>query len=249
MPKCFRCDICQDCGLLAEVLEDGDNMQKRLCETSPVIGGVEHIIHLHGSLQKKFGATFTLAVSSPAEAVKALALQVDGFVGAMSKGAYRLVKGHKDKGIHYGIEALHLPFGHKQQHFHIVPIIKGAKSGGVGKVLLGAVILGTGVIGASMATGGLVAGLEATVFGGASGITWGGVALFGGAMMLSGISMVLQPAVKPNYQNNESPDQRASFFLGGQVNQCEQGATIPVMYGRVRVGSIVASAGLTVEKL
>ncbi|MDL2280041.1 hypothetical protein LJC15_05215, partial [Desulfovibrio sp. OttesenSCG-928-G11] len=65
-----------------------------------------------------------------------------------------------------------------------------------------------------------------------------------------GIGMMLQPSVKnPNYSASENPDQRASFFLGGQVNQSSQGGPVVLAYGRCRIGSTVVSAGLSAERI
>ena len=45
----------------------------------------------------------------------------------------------------------------------------------------------------------------------------------------------------------EAPDDQASFLFNNQVNSTEQGAAIPLVYGRVRTGSVTVSSGVAVE--
>lgn len=221
-------------------------------------------VHLHGRLSE-FGETHRLCVSSPLDAYRALAAQLQGFAEAFREGAYRLIRGENlDSGVEYSEAALSFPVGPDGAHFHFVPVVAGAKSGG-GKVILGAVIAAAAVAGATF-TGGsslyttasgvkilgstagtlgsLGAGMGATAV---LGVTWGGVALFGGMLMVAGIAQMMQPGVKTDY--NESAEQKASFFLGGQVNQAVQGGPVVLAYGRCRVGSTVISAGLASERM
>lgn len=163
----------------------------------------------------------------------------------------------------------------KESTIHLIPIVQGRKSGGgFGKAIIGAVIMvaavvlsvptggtslmagaaATGAAAAATATGTVAAtaatGLAATAFTvlGAN-ITYGSIAVFGAALMFSGVSTLMGYNQKSNYSNRESPDQRASFFFNGPVNVSEQGSCIPLVYGRCRTGSVVASAGLTIEQI
>ena len=221
-----------------------------------------HTVHLHGRLAE-FGKSFSLAVNSPREAIRALSLQIQGFGEAIQSGMFRLVRGKDpDAGMHYEV-----PFNAEQQaydvsmllfslgpdgdDFHIVPVISGAGGNGAGKAIIGAVIMVAAVV-ASPLTGGssFAAAMSSYAVGSAAtfGITYGGIFAFGAAVMLSGIGQMLQPSVKANYGNNENADQRASFFLGGQVNQNNQGGPVILGYGRCRVGTTVISAGLSAER-
>lgn len=213
-----------------------------------------HTIHLHGHLAG-FGDSYRLAVNTPLEAIRALSFQVKGFAEAMQTGMFRLVRGKDiDTGMNYevpydsekneyDISMLRFSLG-SGGDFHIVPVVAGA--GDVGKAIVGAVIMVAAVVAAPF-TGGvsLSAGLSAFAFG-----TGGATAFaFGAALVLSGVGMMLQPSVKTNYANSENPDQRASFFLGGQVNQNSQGGPVVLAYGRCRIGTTVISAGLSAERI
>ncbi len=227
-----------------------------------------HTIRLHGRLAE-FGEAHSLAVNSPREAVRALAMQLPGFGEAMREGLFRLVRGkNPDTGLHYetpydaennsyDVSMLDFSLGAPGGELHIVPVIAGAGGGG-GKAILGAVIMVAAVVGATMVPGfqlaaGLVgptisfgAAMSSTAF---LGISYSSLAMFGGALMLAGIGALLQPSIKSNYGSRESPDQRASFFLGGQVNQASQGGPVILAYGRCRIGSTVVSAGLSAERI
>ena len=48
---------------------------------------IKHHIHLHGKLAE-FGESFELAVTTPFEAVRALATQLNGFADTLANGEY-----------------------------------------------------------------------------------------------------------------------------------------------------------------
>ncbi|MFO1083114.1 MAG: hypothetical protein U1E21_00990 [Reyranellaceae bacterium] len=97
------------------------------------------------------------------------------------------------------------------------------------------------------ATGFLTSGgLGATAFSlplGLGAITYGNIAGIGAIMALSGISQLISPTpqVSPAY-SQERPEARTSFIYSGPVNTAEQGGPIPIVYGRMRVGSTLASS-------
>ena len=67
-------------------------------------------------------------------------------------------------------------------------------------------------------------------------------------MAITGISQLLTPSLKlSNFSQFERPDQRPSFIFAGPVNVAHQGAVVPLVYGRMRVGSVVVSSGLAPE--
>ena len=55
--------------------------------------------------------------------------------------------------------------------------------------------------------------------------------------------------VTPDYATRAEADERPSFLYDGATNTSVQGLPVPVIYGRVRAGSIVVSAGLSSEKI
>lgn len=198
---------------------------------------VKHRIHLHGHLAK-FGKKFELAVDSPAQAVRALG-QLDGFCEALSQGYYRVsVNPGRPQGYDHDEETLGFSLGSKPVDLHFIPAPAGAKRGGLGKIIFGAII----TVASFGLAGWSFAGLSGTLFGS---VTYGTVASIGAAMMLSGLAQILTPMPKLNGGTGQNDD--SSFTLGGQINQVEQGGPVPLIYGKIRVGSIVGSAGLEVE--
>jgi predicted phage tail protein len=49
---------------------------------------------------------------------------------------------------------------------------------------------------------------------------------------------------QPKSQNFEPVDRKPSFLFYGAVNASTQGTAVPLVYGRMRVGSVVISAGV-----
>lgn len=201
-------------------------------------------IHLHGRLKARFtGGPFSLSVSSVQEIIRALAANFPGFRQEIAKGAYRIVVGSKRNGQEIGEDLL--TFGLATgKAVHIIPTVTGRKRSGLGKTILGVALIAV----AAVATGGFAAGAGAGLFG--TGLSWGTVGLMGAALTFGGIAQLLTPAPKtPNMGEYERPEDRPSFLLGGQVNTTLQGNPIPIVGGRMLVGSLVISAGIYTEKM
>lgn len=195
-------------------------------------------VHLHGSLGARFGGPFSLEIRDPAEAIRALSCQIDGFKDVILEGQWQVVRGDLDAGMSDSEDTLEMALGGKRE-VHIMPALAGAKSGG------GKAILGVAMIGAAFATGGL--SLAGTA---AFGISSSTLAIAGGALALTGVSTMLSPqAATPGYESKTAPDQRPSFLFDGPVNNSAQGLAVPVIYGEINTGSVVISAGMSVEQL
>lgn len=194
-------------------------------------------IHLHGSLGARFGGPFSLVVRDPAEAVRALSCQLAGFRDALAVGDWHVVRGDLDAGEPVeDDDALHMALGHASE-IHILPAGTGAGQGGVGKALAGVAL-----IGAAFFTGGLALG-ALTISSGTLGAIGAGLAVAGVSQMLATTSNT------DTYDEREKPDERPSFMFDGPVNTSTQGLPVPVVYGHLRVGSVVVSAGMTAEEL
>lgn len=77
---------------------------------------------LYGALRRRFGREFRLAVSSPAEAVRALCVQVPGFEAFLRNEPYRYA-------VFYGrrnLSADELAFTGEQHDIRIVPRVSGS---------------------------------------------------------------------------------------------------------------------------
>lgn len=225
-------------------------------------------IHLHGRLRRDFGPSFRLAVETPAEAFRALVHQLPGFRQSIAQGEYRIVRGDRKQGMALEGPELGLRFG-QALDLHVIPLPRGAKNQGTGKVIIGALILvaaiftygaAAGWFGTAYASGlgstlgafsvaGEAGVMASTVMGVAS-TGWGAqiaisAGLMGASMMLQGISMLLSPQPKP--AKALETDRKDSFVFTGAVNSSGQGQVVPLIYGRVRVGSIVGAATLKTE--
>lgn len=220
-------------------------------------------VHLHGRLRREFGPSFRLAVETPAEAFRALVHQLPGFRQSIGQGEYRIVRGDRKRGLALDGPELGLRFG-QTLDLHVIPLPKGAKNGGTGKVVIGALLLVAAVF-TYGATAGWFVGYEAAVAGagmfaeaapaamGMSSIVGAGWAsqlavsagLMGASMMLQGISMLLAPQPKP--AKALETDRKDSYVFTGAVNSQGQGQPVPLIYGKVRVGSIVGAATLKTE--
>lgn len=201
-------------------------------------------IHLHGALGRQFGRLADYQVRDAAEAIRALAANHPDFDKVFREGSYRLVRGPRSRGgIDLTLDTLTLGLGCAD--LHIIPVPAGAKNGGAGKAIMGALVMAVALV-ASIPTGGtsLALGAQFTVGGVGLGVSYGSVALFGAAMMLSGISQMLSPTPKANL-----PDNTQSYLFSGPANVSEQGGSVPLVYGRCWVGSTVISSGMDTEQI
>lgn len=197
--------------------------------------GVKTIV-LHGWLGKKYGAKYTMDISSPAEAIRALCSQVKGFHQelAKDKDGFR-IRANNDP---YTKETLSYPFG-SREILHIVPAICGSKDG-IGQLLLGVVLLGAAFI--SMGTS--FAGIELL-----GGVTVGqALTTIGASMFLGGLSQLLFAPPKAS-KPSERPENKPSYSFNGPVNTIQQGNGVPICYGELIVGSQVVSAGFYAENI
>jgi len=190
-------------------------------------------IILHGALRERFGESFKLDVETPAIALRALVFQLKGFAEMLREGTWVLVRGDLDHGLDIDETEIHLSFGHCRE-FHVIPYVAGSggRGGNIIKAITGYVLMAAGVV---------IGALTGNVMLGA------GIFAFGLQMTINGVSGLLTHQPKANYQNRGAPDQRQSFLFNGAINSNQQGIPVPIVYGRMRVGSVVISAGLTTE--
>lgn len=181
-------------------------------------------IRLSGKLGAKFGRVHRMAVASTAEAVRALSMMIPGFE--------RELMSSRDRGIVYAcflgkknIGQSELTITGGTEDIRISPRIAGAKAGGVLQTIVGAVLVVVGYI-----------------F-----YEYGGQVLvqMGAAMMIGGVMQMLVPQQTSNAAADV--DNGASYNFNGPVNTTAQGNPVPVLYGRMRVGSAVISAGILAQ--
>lgn len=181
-------------------------------------------IKLYGHLGRRFGKVHRLDVLDARDAVRALSALHRGFQQALAEngGAYRIVL---DNAPLHDREELGLP----AREIKIIPVVAGAGHG------LGEVILGAALIVAAF----YIPGAAAAEFGASAGVgsALGGMALsMGMTMVMTGIAQALSKPPQATYSN--------SYNFNGPVNNTQQGSPVPVLYGRLIVGSMIASASL-----
>lgn len=190
-------------------------------------------IKLYGELAKFLGQkTFEAEVNNAAQAIRFLVVNFPKLEKHMADRYYKVAIDDwelEEKELHY-------PNG--QEDIKIIPVVGGEGGRGLGKVLLGAALIG----GAFLFTPLSFATFSTTTvgFGSAAGIAKG-VALIGGSLILQGVSDMLTPV--PTVSEQEQ-DPRLSFNFSGIQNTSRAGVAVPVIYGEVLTGSVVISAGI-----
>ncbi|MFC0179025.1 tail assembly protein [Thorsellia kenyensis] len=192
-------------------------------------------IRLDGIIGKQFGKVFELEITSPAEAVRALSTQIQGFdkflLDSKKMGlTFAVFKAKRN----IGIDEMHDNVG--QNEIRIVPVVIGSKSGGLFQTILGVALLGISAVmsfGASLGVAGMfAAGTWAGTFG-----------LMGAAMLLGGVVQMLSPQPK-GLGVSESPENKPDYAFGGAVNTTAQGNPVAVYYGHREIGGAIISAGI-----
>ena len=209
---------------------------------------------LRGELGKQFGRIHKFDLTTPAEAIRALCANFEGFQQALVTAG--------ERGVGYIVqvgknainpeEELHNPTS-KFEEISITPVLAGA-GGGVGQVIAGVALVALAIINpfgaAAIGTLGLTAPIAVSA----------AVGFVGASLILSGTAQLLspQPADLPGLTgamgargnsfdpaNNDPADNRSSYIYNGAVNLTAQGNPVPICYGRMRVGSVVVSAGVS----
>ena len=190
-------------------------------------------IRLYGLLGARFGRKFRLAVSSPAEAIRALCVLLPGF-------QQYLATAH-DKGVEFAVfigrqnlakEQLQDPPG--TDDIRIAPVLVGSKRGGVLQTIVGVILIVVGTYTSIFSAG----GTSPLV-----GIGW--------SMVVGGVMQMLSPQLR-GLGSQDSVENRPSYSMNGTVNTQAQGNPVPVAYGGhdqkgMLVGSAVISGGIMAE--
>lgn len=190
---------------------------------------------LHGFLADKYGDSFELAVHSVGAAVRLLGANFPEFM--------RDIAGN-DNGFHVKVDGVGLGEGrelvenHLCPEIHIVPVIAGAGgNNGFTQILTAAVIIVAayylGPAGASLFSGSTTSAMYAA----------------GASMAISGvIGMLFSTGKQDDLANSVVTEDGTNYAFSGPVNTTSQGNPIPILYGKLRVGSQVISASITTVK-
>lgn len=181
-------------------------------------------VKLYGPMRRRFGRQYELNVSSPAEAIRALCVQVPGFKKYLAES--------KANGLAFAVfigkrnikeDGLNDPVGNDE--IRIAPIIEGSKRGGVLNIILGVVLI---VVGAYTGNAQLI--------------------YSGAVMAIGGVVQMLSPQPK-GIGAKDDPNNQPSYSMNGTINTQAQGNPVPLAYGRIKVGSAIISGGIYAEDL
>lgn len=189
-------------------------------------------IYLYGKLGKDFTEHTRLDVHSPVEAVLALTANFEErFTRAIREGVYRITVGPENKQKELGPEQVTFNVEEGGQ-IHIYPVVEGA-SGPTGRLIAGTLLLASSFIPQVAAF--TVAGRSVL------GVLQG----FGVALTVGGISELLAPSPAVGLDVREV-EENPSFIYNGPLNLQAEGHPVPLVYGRMRVGSYVVNGYSTV---
>lgn len=187
-------------------------------------------ILLYGQL-RQFGRSFRMAVRTPAEAVKALCVQIPGFE--------RFLSNAKSRGIEFAVFRGAANLAEKELGFvgegdiRIAPVITGSKRAGALQTIIGAVLI---VVGAVITGGTFGAGAP---FGSA-------LIMMGGSMVLGGVIQMLSPQAG-GLKTSAAPENTPGYAFGSAKNTTASGNPVPLCYGKRRVGGAIISAAIYAE--
>lgn len=160
-------------------------------------------IYLHGYLAEFHDGPITMVGDTVAELIEGVTRQVKGFQPDPVRGRHRIkVAGFDTE------ESLHTHLGPEIEEIHITPQMSGGKKGGLLQILLGAVLIGVGML---IGAGTMIGSMMMKV---------------GALALLGGLSALLAP--QPEADKSE---QNRSAYLGAPKNTVKIGTRIPILYG------------------
>ncbi len=207
-------------------------------------------IRLLGEAGRRYGRKFQLAVKTPAEAVRALCLQIPGL------RQYLLESG--EKGVDWRVVTDHAEGLDEDQmlwplskRMVLAPLPAGR--GGVGKIVAGVALVAFAIVTAGAGLFGLGLG-----FGASTAI---GIGAIGASLIFGGVADLLTPTPKmPNVKGGglgggssstsgrDRDEQLSSFAFDKSNANTVQGDVVPVLYGERIIGALpVLSFGLELQ--
>ena len=199
-------------------------------------------VKLYGELAKFVGhKEFEVQVDTVGKAVSFLIHNFPGIESYMSPKYYQVKVGN------YAIDRNEIGYPVGKEDIHFIPMISGAGRG-VGKLLLGAVLIGIAIAapGAGFAFGSKGVGFIAT--GAAPNALMAAIGNIGIGLTLMGVSEMLFPLPEPQKFNSEE-DPQLSFNFSGVQNTSRAGTPVPIVYGEIITGSVVISAAIDTNQV
>lgn len=177
-------------------------------------------ILLYGKL-RQFGRSFRLSVRSPAEAIKALCVQIPGLE--------RFISNAKSRGIEFAVFRGSKNIGAKELDYagaeviRIAPIITGSKRAGLLQTIVGVILIAVSFI----------PGFQA-------------LAAPGIALAAGGVIQMLSPQAS-GLKTSAAPENTPGYAFGSAKNTTASGNPVPLCYGKRRVGGAIISAAIYAE--
>ncbi|MBM6442414.1 tail assembly protein [Pseudomonas sp. MIL9] len=184
-------------------------------------------ILLSGSLAQAFGREHVrhLETGTTIEAFSALRHTIPGFEDFIRDSAR--------KGLRYAIFRNRENVGEREftlsgtTEIRIVPVLSGSKNGGLFQTIVGVALI----------VASFIPGFQALL-------------PVGIAMTLGGVVQMLSPVPKsPSQQEQASTENKPSYLFNGAFNSTQQGLPVPVIYGKMLVGSSVIAVGTWAEAI
>jgi|TARA_R100000084_G_scaffold109227_1_gene74883 predicted phage tail protein len=209
-------------------------------------------IRLLGEAGRRFGRRFQLAVRTPAEAMRALCVQIPAL------RHYLLESG--DKGVNWRVVTEHADGLAEDQllwpmskRMVLAPLPAGR--GGAGKIVAGVALVAAAIVFAPVGGGflGLGMGVGGGVgFGMIGPVASGIIGSIGVSMIFGGVAEMLTPTPKmPNFRTGggrNEVEQLNSFTFDKSNANTVQGEVVPVLYGERIIGALpVLSFGLELQ--
>lgn len=187
-------------------------------------------IKLYGSL-RQFGREFKLSVRTPAEAIKALCVQIPGFE--------RFISNAKSRGLEFAVFRGSKNLEEKELGYRgsgeirIAPVVTGSKRAGALQTIVGVVLIVAGMV--------------------VSGASFGGAAPLGAAMISAGIGVAVGGVIQllspqaGGLKTSAAPENTPGYAFGSAKNTTASGNPVPLCYGKRRVGGAIISAAIYAE--
>lgn len=177
-------------------------------------------VRFYGSL-KQFGSEFRLDCKTPAEVVQALTSQIPKLRQFIQQGLFTVRVGREYLDNRYLEQGLnqHLK---EDAMVHFTPVLKGSKKAGLFQTIVGAVMVVVGTF---------------TSWAGGAALVAGGIGLMAG-----GVAQMLTKM--PSMSTGKDVEKKQSTSFSNLSNMTAQGRQMPLLYGRIRAGSLVISQGV-----
>ncbi|WP_336826869.1 tail assembly protein [Pseudomonas paracarnis] len=170
---------------------------------------------------RQFGRSFRLSVRSPAEAIKALCVQIPGFE--------RFISNAKSQGMEFAVFRGNKSLGENELGFsgsgdiRIAPIVTGSKRGGLIQTIIGAVLIAVSFI----------PGFQV-------------LAAPGIALVAGGVIQMLSPQAG-GLKTSAAPENTPGYAFGSAKNTTASGNPVPLCIGERRWGGAIISAAIYAE--